>query len=168
MAGTDCRGLAPLINKADLRTIRTLEEKRGGWRGERKGNKLGAVGCFKWLIIRMTWIIDFRWISKGGFRGLKAIRIRHYNSNDRLIMAEKEELLFRCFGGSSPDCRLLFFLCRNNFRERNTGCSQHSGGGTIVLKETHKEALSAGTAPFHLGLSFARHLSVSNVLITAV
>lgn len=37
MAGTDCRGLAPLINKADLRTIRTLEEKRGGWRGERKG-----------------------------------------------------------------------------------------------------------------------------------
>lgn len=91
-----------------------------------------------------------------------------YNSNDRLIMTEKEELLFRCFGGSSPDCRLLFFLCRNNFRERNTGCSQHSGGGTIVLKETHKEALSAGTAPFHLGLSFARHLSVSNVLITAV
>lgn len=62
------------------------------------------------------------------------------------------------------------FLCRNNFRERNTvGCSQGSGGGTIVLKETHKEAgLSAGTAPFHLGLSFARHLSVSNVLITAV
>lgn len=67
------------------------------------------------------------------------------------------------------DCRLLFFfflLCRNNFHERNTGCSQRGGGGgTIALKETHKEALSA---PFHLGRSFARHLSVSNVLITAV
>lgn len=37
MAGTD-----PLTNKADLRTIRTLEEKRGGWRGERKGNKAKA------------------------------------------------------------------------------------------------------------------------------
>lgn len=131
----ECRGLAPLINTADLRTIPTAREKgkkRGGGERERKdrGNKaarkLGAVGCFKRLIILMTWIMDFCWFQRRLSMSRWCLRNAWYTRyNDRLIMGKKrkERSLFQ-FLVDLWFCRPFFFLFVGIIsNERNTGCS---------------------------------------------